>query len=71
MSVQVGGNVEMTHGDVVYDVGDGPSNEIDGSAVDPPPMAATTGCSVPVAEGDHTLAILPFSIASSDCSVDL
>jgi len=64
--------VEMTHGDVVYDDGDGSSNEIDGSAVDPPPMAATTGCSVPVAEeGDHTLAILPFSIASSGCSVDL
>jgi len=63
-------------GGVVYrtfDVGDGPLNEKDGSAVDPLTMtgtSATPGCSVSIArEGKH--AILPLSIASSGCSVDL
>jgi hypothetical protein len=51
------------------DVGDGPLNEKDGSAVPPTTagLSATPGCSV--SEDDQ--AALPFSIASSGCSVDL
>ena len=79
MALRIDGKVENSGlvflgGGMVYrsfDVGDGPLNEKDGSAADPPistGISATPGCSACIA-GDNT--ILLFSIASSGCSVGL
>jgi hypothetical protein len=80
MSLRVDGEVENSGlvslgGGVVYrsfDVGDGPLNEKDGTTADHPTttgISATPGCSASIAGDDNE--ILPFSIASSGCSVGL